>query len=183
MAAGRLRHTKIVATIGPASQSHEMVRELARVGMDAARLNFSHGAHEDHAERYRTVRAVSEELGKPLAVIADLQGPKLRVGDLTDPVTLSEGEQIAVIGRPTADNGALPVMPSVICDVLEPGHDVLIDDGLVRLRVETVETGRAVCSVVVGGVVKSRKGVNLPGVPLPIPSLTEKDSSDLYFAL
>ncbi|HEY2371028.1 MAG TPA: pyruvate kinase [Gaiellaceae bacterium] len=177
------RRTKIVATLGPASDSPEMLRALARAGMNAARLNLSHGTHEDHAERAERVRAAEADVGHPIALIADLQGPKLRVGDLEEPVVLRRGEDITVCAEDAATNGELPVAPAVIGDVLKPGHDVLIDDGLVRLRVGDVAEGRARCEVIVGGVVTSHKGVNLPGVPLPIPSLTRKDTVDLEFAL
>jgi pyruvate kinase len=177
------RRTKIVATLGPASDSPEMLRALARAGMNAARLNLSHGTHEEHAERVERVRAAEADVGHPVALIADLQGPKLRVGDLGEPVVLRQGEDVTVCAEDAATNGELPVAPAVIGDVLKPGHDVLIDDGLVRLRVGDVEEGRAHCEVIVGGVVTSHKGVNLPGVPLPIPSLTRKDTADLQFAL
>jgi pyruvate kinase len=177
------RRTKIVATLGPVSSSHDAVAALARAGVDAFRLNFSHGSHDEHAERIRLVRAVQDELGKPLAVMADLQGPKLRIGDLPAPRTLVQGDEVVVVGEKAARDGELPVAPEVIGEVLRPGHDVLIDDGLVRLKVEEVEEGRARCAVLVGGVVSSHKGVNLPGVPVPIPSLTRKDMDDLHFAL
>jgi pyruvate kinase len=177
------RRTKIVATLGPASDSPERLRLLADAGMNAARLNLSHGAHEEHAERARRVRAVSDEVGHPIALIADLQGPKLRVGDLSEPFVMNTGDEVTVCAADSCVDGELPVMPAVIGDVLKPGHDVLIDDGHVRLRVGDVENGRARCEVVVGGSVTSHKGVNLPGVPLPIPSLTRKDTTDLQFAL
>ena len=151
--------------------------------MDAARLNFSHGVPAEHAERARLVREVQEESGRPLALIADLQGPKLRIGDLQQPILLTRGEEIVVTPAPAASDGELPVSPAVIGEVLEPGHNVLIDDGLVRLRVERIESGRAVCTVLTGGRITSHKGVNLPGVPLPIPSLTAKDREDLEHAL
>ena len=177
------RRTKIVATIGPASSSHDVLRELVDTGVDAVRLNFSHGSHADHAAVVDTVRAVQDETGKPLALMADLQGPKLRIGDLPEPRTLLKDEEVTVVGELVASNGELPVAPAVIGEVLRPGHDVLIDDGLVRLSVQEVEQGRARCRVVVGGEVKSHKGVNLPGVPIPIPSLTKKDLDDLQFVL
>ena len=178
------RRTKIVATLGPASDSPEQLRALVAAGMDAARLNLSHGTHEDHAERARRVREVEAEAGRPIALIADLQGPKLRVGELVEPVVLTRRrERSRSARRRAASDGELPVAPAVIGDVLKPGHDVLIDDGLVRLRVDEVEHGRARCAVIVGGTVTSHKGVNLPGVPLPIPSLTRKDIADLEFAL
>jgi pyruvate kinase len=182
MAAVR-RRTKIVATIGPVTSTHDAIRGLVDAGVDAIRLNLSHGTHHDHAARARTVREVQEETGKPLALIADLQGPKLRIGDLKAPRILLKDEEVLVVGEQTAIDSELPVAPAVIGEVLRPGHDVLIDDGLVRLAVEEVEQGRARCRVVVGGEVKSHKGVNLPGVPIPIPSLTRKDLDDLDFAL
>jgi pyruvate kinase len=177
------RRTKIVATLGPASDSPERLRALVAAGMDAARLNFSHGTQADHAERARRVREVEAEVGRPIALIADLQGPKIRVGALKEPIFLTRGEEVTLCAEESATDGELPVAPAVIGDVLKPGHDVLIDDGLVRLRVEAVESGRARCAVVIGGKITSHKGVNLPGVPLPIPSLTRKDVADLEFAL
>jgi pyruvate kinase len=150
--------------------------------MDGARLNFSHGTHEQHAEYARLVRAAQEEVGRPIALIADLQGPKLRIGELEQPITLGEGDEVVVTGDEPTDR-QLPVRPSVVGQVLQPGHDVLIDDGLVRLRVEAVEQGSARCVVVVGGAVSSHKGVNVPGVPVPIPAVTRKDAEDLEFAL
>jgi pyruvate kinase len=177
------RRTKIVATIGPASASREQLMELANAGMDGARLNLSHGTHEEHRERARLVRATEVEVGRPIALIADLQGPKLRIGELADPVKLARGDDVVVAGGESSSDGELPVSPAVISEVLQPGHEVLIDDGLVRLRVETIEAGRARCAVLAGGVVSSHKGVNLPGVPIPIPSLTRKDMDDLDLAL
>jgi pyruvate kinase len=178
------RRTKIVATIGPASGSYDMLRLLAEAGMDAVRLNFSHGTHDEHAARASLTREVQAELGRPLALIADLQGPKLRVAGVDDPRCLVAGGEVSLAGERVAQPGDLVVAPAVIADVLEPGHDVLIDDGLIRLRVESVGSGRVRCRVVVGGEVKANKGVNLPGgVAIPIPSLTEKDVKDLEFAL
>ena len=177
------RRTKIVATLGPSSGTPEQLRPLVAAGMDAARLNLSHGSHEEHAQRAWYVREIAAELGRPIAVMADLQGPKLRIGDLAEPVVLHTGGEVTVCAEESASGGELPVAPAVIGEVLAPGHDVLIDDGLVRLRVDEVEDGRARCAVVVGGKVASHKGVNLPGVPIPIPSLTAKDIADLEFAL
>jgi pyruvate kinase len=152
--------------------------------MDGARLNFSHGTHEQHAENARLAREAQEEVGRPIALIADLQGPKLRIGELDQPMMLGPGDEVFVTGDGDGGrDGELPVRPSVVGQVLQPGHDVLIDDGLVRLRVEAVAQGRARCEVVVGGVVAAHKGVNLPGVPVPIPALTRKDAEDLEFAL
>ena len=181
---GTFRRTKIVATIGPGSGSHAMLRALADAGMDAVRLNFSHGSHEEHAARASIVRQVQAELGRPLALIADLQGPKLRVAELAEPRLLATGSTVYLAGQREAGETDLLVAPAEIAEVLEPGHDVLIDDGLIRLTVLDVEAGRARCRVVVGGEVRSNKGVNLPrGVAIPVPSLSAKDLDDLEFAL
>jgi pyruvate kinase len=177
------RRTKIVATLGPASSSEQTLFRLIEAGMDGARLNFSHGTHDDHGTSARRVREAQSALSRPLALIADLQGPKLRIGDLSAPVELEVGETVVVAGPDSARADDLPVAPAVLGSVLEPEHDVLIDDGHVRLRVERVDNGRAFCRVVTGGVVEPHKGVNVPGVPLPVPSLTEKDLADLEFAL
>jgi len=177
------RRTKIVCTIGPASTSAEVLDQLVAAGMDAARLNFSHGTHEDHALRARLVREAEDRSGRPLALMADLQGPKLRVGELPAPVELEPGQEVLVTPNGIGVPGDLPVSPAVLSEVLRPGHELLIDDGAVRLRVEAVDGRRVRCKVVVGGTVTSNKGVNLPGVPLPVPSLTDKDLRDLGFAL
>src|SRR5215212_3334260 len=183
MAAAATRRTKIVATIGPVSENHDTLRALADAGMDGARLNFSHGSHDDMRSRNELIRAVQEEIGRPISVIADLQGPKLRIGELPEPIVLERGSDVTLVGAEQPLDGSLPVSPAVIGDVLRPGHHVLIDDGLIRLRVEDVEHGRVHCAVLVGGAVSAHKGVNLPGVPLPIPSLTRKDTVDLEAAL
>jgi pyruvate kinase len=177
------RRTKIVATIGPACSTPEKLAQLVRAGVDGARLNLSHGTHDQHREWARLVREIEREIGRPIALIADLQGPKLRIGDLDEPVSLRRGDHVVVAAADAAPNGELPISPSVISEVLQPGHEVLIDDGLVRLFVEQVEAGRATCAVVEGGLVSSHKGVNLPGVPVPIPSLTRKDLDDLELAV
>ncbi len=178
-----IRRTKIVATIGPASSTGETIASLIAAGVDGARLNMSHGTHDDHARRAQLVRDAERAAGRPIALIADLQGPKLRIGELAAPVRLERGSTIAIAGEDGAREGDLPVSPSVLGSLLRPGNDVLIDDGHVRLRVDLVERGRAQCEVIVGGEVSSHKGVNLPGVPLPIPSLTRKDLDDLEFAM
>jgi pyruvate kinase len=183
MADAAPRRTKIVATIGPASDDLDALRALADAGMDGARLNFSHGSHADAARRAEAIRAVQAEIGRPLCLIADLQGPKLRIGELDAPVILERGRDVTLVGGEQTVDGSLPVSPAVIGDVLRPGHDVLIDDGLIRLKVHEIEHGRVHCAVVVGGAVSAHKGVNLPGVPLPIPSMTRKDTMDLEVAL
>ena len=177
------RRTKIVATIGPASSGEQAISRLIEAGMDGARLNFSHGAHEDHGTSARLVREAQTAFGRPLALIADLQGPKLRIGELLKPVELEVGDSVVVADEGSARADDLPVAPAVLGSVLAPEQDVLVDDGHVRLRVERVEGNRAMCRVITGGIVEPHKGVNVPGVPLPVPSLTDKDLEDLDFAL
>ena len=177
------RRTKIVATIGPASSTEAVVAALIEAGMDGARLNLSHGTQDDHARTAEVVRSTETDAGRSIALIADLQGPKLRVGDIPGVVELTDGDTVVIAGEDVATGDDLPVSPSVLGSVLRAGYEVLIDDGHIRLRVERVERGRASCLVVVGGPVGPHKGVNLPGVPLPIPSLTRKDLDDLEFAL
>ena len=185
MSAELPRRTKIVATIGPASSSRRWCWRSREPGMDAARLNFSHGTHEEHAERARRSFARSqEEVGRPIAVIADLQGPKVRIGELArarDARPRRGGRRRRPRSRRATASCRSARPRSARCS--SAGHDILIDDGLVRLRVESVDRGRARCSVVAGGIVASHKGVNVPGVPVPIPSLTRKDMDDLDFAL
>jgi pyruvate kinase len=181
--AGFDRRTKIVATIGPASSDERVLARLIEAGMDGARLNFSHGTHDDHARSARLVREAQAVAGRPIALIADLQGPKLRIGDLAEPVELEAGETVVVVSPDDAREGDLPVAPPVLAAVIGVGQDVLVDDGHVRLRVTEVDGGRIVCEVVTGGVVAPHKGVNVPGLSLPVPSLTQKDLADLPFAL
>jgi pyruvate kinase len=183
VAAQTPRRTKIVATLGPATSGLEQIAALVDAGMDAARLNFSHGKHDEHRQLARRVREASSRNGTRLALIADLQGPKLRVGELTEPIRLAPEEEITVVAEEAARNGDLPISPAAIGEVLAPGHEVLIEDGRIRLRVLSVVEGRALCEVVTGGLVASHKGVNVPGVPVPIPSLTRKDVDDLELAL
>ena len=160
-----------------------MIAALIEAGMDGARLNLSHGTQDDHARTAELIREAEKDAGRSIALIADLQGPKLRVGDLDYDVVLEDGDTIVIAGEDVAQGDDLPIAPAVLGSVLRPGNDVLIDDGLVRLRVENVERGRARCAVIAGGAIRAHKGVNLPGIPLPIPSLTRKDLDDLEFAL
>ena len=178
-----VRRTKIVATIGPASSSPEAIAALIAAGMDGARLNMSHGSHDDHHTVAQRVREAEASSGRPIALIADLQGPKLRVGDLVEPIMLERGASVVIAGEDVARDDDIPVSPAVLGSVLRVGNEVLIDDGHIKLRVDAVERGRARCTVMVAGLVSSHKGVNLPGVPLPIPSITRKDLDDLEFAL
>ena len=177
------RRTKIVATLGPATSTPDQISALVDAGMDAARLNFSHGTHDQHRELAGRVREAGSRKESGLALIADLQGPKLRVGELAEPMRVARGDEVTVVAEEAARNGDLPISPAAIGEVLAPGHDVLIEDGRIRLRVLAIDEGRARCEVLAGGLVASHKGVNVPGVPVPIPALTRKDVDDLELAL
>ena len=181
-----MRRTKIVATLGPVSSSPEVIRQLIKAGMDVARLNFSHGSHADHARQIATVRALSQELDTPVTILQDLQGPKIRVGQLLGgETTLGPDEIVSLV--PEADyvggEATVPLDYAHVAGSAEPGFRVLLDDGLLELEVVEI-VGRALrCRVVEGGVLKSRKGVNFPNLTLPLPSLTDKDIRDVEFGL
>ena len=177
------RSTKIVCTIGPASSDAGMIEQLAWAGMDAARLNFSHGTHDAHLASIQGVRRAQELIGRPLAVIADLQGPKIRIGALEAPVTLQPGGTLTLAAPGRAGPGDLEVSFDELAETVRPGNAVLINDGLIRARVVDVQGGRVECRVEVGGIVTSHKGVNLPGTLISMPSVTSKDADDLAFAL
>jgi pyruvate kinase len=179
----RPRRTKIVCTLGPASSEPDMIEQLAWAGMDAARLNFSHGDQDMHRESVASVRRAQALIGRPLAVIADLQGPKIRIGRLRQPRSVNPGDMLVLTAPGAGAAGDLDVTYAGFADAVAPGREILINDGLVRLRVMSVEGGRVQTRVEVGGLISSGKGVNLPGTYLPIPSLTEKDEDDLAFAL
>jgi pyruvate kinase len=179
----RARRTKIVCTLGPATSDPAVIEQLAWSGMDAARLNFSHGDHDDHLARLHCVRSIQEMIGRPLAVIADLQGPKIRIGRIPEPRAVIPGDTLVLAGTGAGAPGDLEVTFAGLADVVRPGVPVLVDDGRVQLRVVTAHAGRVESRAEVGGTITSGKGVNLPGTRLPIPSLTEKDEDDLAFAL
>jgi pyruvate kinase len=177
------RHTKIVCTLGPSSSSAEMVLALARAGMDVARLNFSHGSHDDHAARLLAVRAAAAQLDRPIAVLADLCGPKIRVLGLESARLVEAGDSVTLRGGVGSAGTHLGVSFAGLAECVTAGDPILIDDGLVRMRVENTLGDLVTCRVEVGGRVLPNKGVNLPGTALPISSLTEKDLTDLAFAL
>jgi pyruvate kinase len=178
--------TKIVATIGPASREPEVLRQLIHDGVDVARLNFSHGDPETHEENVRRIRAAAGEVGRPLAIQVDLQGPKLRVGEVVESgISLEEGDEATlvteeVVGR-TAE--AIPVQNENLPEIVEPGDRILLADGTMELEVISASHGEVCCQVRVGGVLTSNKGINLPGVAADLPSITEKDHRDLAHAL
>jgi pyruvate kinase len=187
-----MTRTKIVCTIGPASRDPEMLQELIRAGMDVARLNFSHGGQEVHAKNISRIRAAAAALGRPVAILMDLQGPKLRIGNVQDgEVLIQQGELITlttekITGYRTDDDvpvAMIPVQYEHLPQDVTVGEPVLIDDGMIELVVEGCSDTEVSCRVVTGGAIRDHKGLNIPGTGLSIPSITEKDWEDLEFAI
>lgn len=180
-----MRKTKIVCTIGPASQSREVLRRMILKGMDVARLNFSHGSQESHGQTYFLLRKLSESLGKPLAILQDLQGPKMRIGTVSNGQTLlKKGSTFILTTRQTLGSAqrVYTTYRHLPQDV-KPGDPVLLGDGYLRVRVKEVRGTEVITEVVEGGMLKDRMGINLPGTNLSAPSLTSKDLKDLTFGL
>lgn len=182
-----LRNAKIVATIGPASSSEEMLEKLIKAGLNVARLNFSHGTHPQHEERVTRIRAVSKKLGIPVGILQDLQGPKIRVGKLDAPLQLESGEEVCLYAtndkEPKTNNKLIPVDFRELFDAVQVNDKLLLDDG--RLSLEVTSTGERTiyAKVLVGGALFSHKGINLPGIKLRIAGFTEKDKEDLKFGI
>jgi len=180
-----MRRAKIVATLGPASHTTEQIRTLVEAGMDVARLNLSHGNHEDHLQSYLAVRAASDASGRGVGILADLQGPKIRLGTFANgPVLLEPGaEFIVTTDDVPGDATMVSTTHAGLTDDVGPGDLVLVDDGRIELQVTKVEGSRVHTTVVEGGRVSDHKGFNLPGVPVSVPALSEKDLEDLRWAL
>lgn len=179
----RQRNVKIVATLGPASSTYEMIRALHEAGADVFRLNMSHGSHEEVRERHRIIRQVERELESPIAILADLQGPKLRVGTFVKGAEeLEEGAAFTLdLDEEPGDATRVCLPHPEIFAALTPGSSLLVNDGKIRLRVETCDERHAACVVVAGGTISDRKGVNVPDVVLPLAALSTKDRDDLEF--
>ncbi|WFE75078.1 pyruvate kinase [Roseinatronobacter sp. S2] len=180
----RHRMIKIVATLGPSSSTYEMIRALFEAGADVFRLNMSHGTHEETAQRHAIIRKVEADLGRPIGILADLQGPKLRIGAFADgPVDLQVGQAYRLdLDDTPGDQKRVNLPHPEIFEVLEPGAELLVNDGKVRLKVNDCGPDFADCTVTVGGVISDRKGVNVPDAVLPVAALSEKDRKDLEFA-
>src|SRR5262245_33599491 len=181
-----MRRAKIVCTLGPASNSEEKLAALVEAGMNVARLNFSHGSHADHAAAIARVRRVANRLNQPIAILQDLQGPKIRTGTLVDgqPVELKDGAEFVITARPI-EGTAQEVSTTYegLPHDVHPGDRLLIDDGLMELKVERVDGLDLHTRVIHGGRLKEHKGINLPGILVNTPSLTEKDRADLAFGV
>jgi pyruvate kinase len=180
------RRAKIVATLGPASNTPEMLKKLIHSGVDVVRLNFSHGTHEEKLALIQMIRAVSQEESKPLCILGDLQGPKIRTAKLVNhtPVHLETGKQLTITPREV--EGTAEVVGTTfktLADNVEEGSRILLSDGLIELRVKDVNEGDVVCEIINGGMLGENKGINLPGIPVRVPSLTDKDDRDLEFAI
>ena len=181
----RRRSAKIVATLGPSSSSPDQVRALFEAGVDVFRLNFSHGTHHDHRARFAAIRRVESVTGRPIGILADLQGPKLRLGTFAEgPIELAAGARFHLdLNRQAGNEQRAPLPHPEIFEALQPGTELLLDDGRVRLEVETCGIGFADTRCLVGGTLSDRKGVNVPNAVLPLSAITEKDRADLSFAL
>ncbi|AUH68821.1 MULTISPECIES: pyruvate kinase [Gordonia] len=184
------RRTKIVCTLGPATNTLERITELLECGMDVARLNFSHGAHADHRSVYDNVRGASLATGKPVGILADLQGPKIRLGKFADngrpngAVDWNDGEQVRItVDDVIGDHDRVSTTYSQLAQDAEPGDRLLVDDGKVGLVVDRVDGNDVVCTVTEGGTVSNNKGLSMPGMKISVPALSEKDIADLEFAL
>ena len=180
-----MRRTKIVCTIGPATRSPENLRLLVEAGMNVARLNFSHGSHQQHAEVIGHLRTIARELNTPLALLQDLSGPKVRVGAIAgEGVLLRPGAEITLtLDDVPGDEHQVNLPVPEIFEAVRAGTHLMLDDGLLELRVKSKRAGALVCEVVVGGLLTSNKGVNVPGVSLPIAAVTDKDLDDLRFGI
>ena len=175
--------TKIVCTLGPASATEEALRGLAEAGMNVARLNFSHGTHEQHAETIALLRQVADSMDRPIAIIGDLQGPRIRVGDLPEPITVEQGEDIVLVHEGEEAAGEIPITYDQLANDVHAGDRILIDDGLIELIAIEVSAPKVRARVLHGGEINAHKGLNLPGVQVSAPSITGKDEADIAFAI
>ena len=175
--------TKVVCTLGPATSEPDTVLKMVRGGMNLARVNMSHGSRDDHRASIAAVRAAADTVGQPVAVLVDLSGPKIRVGDLPEPMELVVGSIVVMAPDREAEGTEIPITYAPLAEEIVANDVVLLDDGLLELRCTGTDGNRTVLEVVRGGRLKSRKGINLPTVNVKAPSLTEKDLSDLDFAL
>lgn len=180
-----MRKTKIVCTIGPSSEAPEMLRKLIEAGMNVARLNFSHGDYEEHGNRIRNIKKIREELGKTVSILLDTKGPEIRLGKLKEePIELVQGEMITLTTEDIlGDRERIPITYKNLPQDVQVGSTILIDDGLIGLRVEELTDTDIVCRIINGGAIKSKKGVNVPGVRINLPALTEKDAADIRFGI
>ena len=180
-----MKKTKIVCTLGPATDSKELLKELILNGMNVARLNFSHGSHEEHEVRINRVKEVRKELGMPVAIMLDTKGPEIRTGELAEgKVELIKGEEVVLTSEIISGNQqrvsiSYPNLPGE----LKPGNRILIDDGLIQLEVKKIEDSEIFCEILNGGTLGSRKSINIPDVKIELPAITDKDKGDIIFGI
>ena len=175
--------TKIVGTLGPASASPDVIRALIQAGLNVARINFSHGTHEQHARTIATIRGISDDLALPVAILGDLQGPRIRIGGLAETITLVRGQELTFVDERLAKDGEIPVTYDHIAQDVQLGGRILVNDGLLEFTVTAIDGERVRVTTVHGGPLKSHKGMNLPGIDVSAPSLTAKDIDDIAFAI
>lgn len=179
-----MRRTKIVCTIGPATESAEMIGNLAEAGMNVARLNFSHGTKEEHGKRIAEIRKIERKRGMPIAILQDLPGPKLRTGPMSQTVTLASGQQFIFTTRDVPGSVEETNLPyPELVQQAQPGQQIFVDDGQLEFRVESATPTDIITTVVIGGPMGSHKGINMPGAKLSLPSVTDADIEDLKFGL
>ena len=180
-----MRKTKIICTLGPAVDSEDMIRTLIRTGMDAARFNFSHGSHGEHLERLNMLKSVRDAMGRPVATILDTKGPEIRIRSFeTKSITLEPGDSFTLTTQDIVGNqGWVSVTYPKLHEELSPGQEILIDDGLVAIKVDRIEGTEIVCTVENGGTLSANKSINIPGVHIQLPALTEKDVDDIRFGV
>ena len=180
-----MRRTKIICTLGPAVDSPEMIRSLIRAGMDGARFNFSHGTHEEHLERLNMLNAVRDSISRPVATILDTKGPEIRIRTFADgPITLSTGDTFILTTEDVpGSQQRVAVTYNKLHEEVAPGQEILIDDGLVAIRVEKIEGQNIICTVENGGQLSNHKSINIPGASIHLPAITEKDIDDIRFGV
>jgi pyruvate kinase len=179
----RYPRTKIVCTLGPATSTEAAIRGLMEEGLNVARINFSHGTHEQHVRAVEIVRSLANELRRPVAILADLQGPRIRLGDLPVSKLVNEGEDVTFVPEGSEKPGEIPITYEALADDVHVGDRILVDDGLLDFLVMEVQGSRVRARVLHGGELRSHKGMNLPGVQVSAPSITEKDRADVEFAI
>lgn len=177
------KRTRIICTMGPSVDDADALRALIEAGMDVARLNFSHGTHEEQGKRIALIKQVREELGTPTAIMLDTKGPEIRIGVLEEPIQLEQGKKITLSPVGSAAPGALPQTYEALAEQVSPGTRILLDDGLIELSVIATEGEDVICQVMDPGILKSRKSLNLPGISVPFPAITEQDERDIAFGI
>ncbi len=181
-----MKRTKIICTMGPTTSEREVVLQLAKSGMNIARFNFSHGSHEEQKGRMDMIKSIREEVGRPIAILLDTKGPEIRTGLLKggQKVTLAEGHEFVLTTEEIeGDNTRVSITYDGLAEDVEPGKKILIDDGLIELEIKAIEGTEIICTVINGGELGQRKGVNVPNVPVRLPAITEKDKEDIIFGI